>query len=764
MRNGTRAGCCIRRRSSKPQVIATLALPWRPALRRWLPALAWTLALGGLAAVLLLHIESVQAARGIHGGFGFLFQPAGFRISESLLPVTPDDPYWMSIAAGLVNTLTVALVAIPIATLLGIGLGLLRLSANPLAARGAAAVIAPLRNTPVLLQLFVWYGLLLRLPDARQAWAPLPSVLLSNRGLALPALHGWLPYLAVALAALAAGWLAQRWRSRIAGRGPAASLPTDAGRRQYPATRWATRRLPLALVLLAWSLLPPIQVGLPVKRGLGLQGGWQPSIEFAALAIGLIVFHAAYIADIVRASVRAVPVGLVEAGQAMALTPASVLRRVIAPYAARVALPPYANQCLALIKNSTLAIAIGYQELMAVINTAITQTGLALEGIALAVAVYLGLALALGGTLSAWNARHARHGPGDSHGARLGDRPGLSVLGGDARRAATWRRGPGSVLTGLALAAAGWTVLDWAVLRAVWHGNPADCAAAAGACWAAVGDNLPLLLFGAMTPADRPQALIACAALLAGVAVALGVGHLSARLRLALIALALAVTVGALGGWPWGGAAIGPLRWGGLLVTLILAIAALIAAVPLAFGLALLRRSGGRGGSLAAAALIEAVRGVPLVTQLLFASFVLPLLLGGGVSKFSMALAALTLHTACLLAEVLRGALQAIPAGQMMAARALGMRPTLAYWTVIWPQARRIAAPAALGVFVGAVKDTSLVSIIGVFDVLGAAKAVVAGTDWRPYHVEVYLAVALLYFAASLALSRVARAMEGRRG
>ena len=732
-------------------MIATLPLPWGPALRRWLPALAWTLALGGMAAVLLLHIESVQAARGIRGGFGFLFQPAGFRISESLLPVTPDDPYWMSIAAGLVNTLTVALVAIPIATVLGIGLGLLRLSANPLAARGAAALIAPLRNTPVLLQLFVWYGLLLRLPDARQAWSPLPSVLLSNRGLALPALHGWLPYIAVAAGAALIGWLAHR-RWGLGSR-----------RNASRAARWATLLLPLALAGAAWALLPPVQVDLPVKRGLGLQGGWQPSIEFAALAIGLIVFHAAYIADIVRASVRAVPVGLVEAGQAMALTPWSVLRRVIAPYAARVALPPYANQCLALVKNSTLAIAIGYQELMAVINTAITQTGLALEGIALAVAVYLGLALALGGTLSAWNARHARHGPGDSHGARLGDRPGMPVLGGDARRAGPWRRWLGSALAAVALAAAGWTVLDWAVLRAVWHGSPAECAAAAGACWAAVGDNVPLLLFGAMAPGDRSQALVACAALLAGVAVALGAGRLAPRPRLALIALAVVVTVSALGGWPWGGAAIGPLRWGGLLVTLILAISALLAAVPLAFGLALLRRSGSRSGSLAAAALIEAVRGVPLVTQLLFASFVLPLLLGGGVSKFSMALAALTLHTACLLAEVLRGALQAIPPGQMMAARALGMRPATAYWTVIWPQARRIAAPAALGVFVGAVKDTSLVSIIGVFDVLGAAKSVVAGTDWRPYHVEVYLAVALLYFAASLALSRVARAMEGRR-
>ena len=245
-----------------------------------------------------------------------------------------------------------------------------------------------------------------------------------------------------------------------------------------------------------------------------------------------------------------------------------------------------------------------------------------------------------------------------------------------------------------ALLAAG-SLADWALLNAVWRGDAAACAQAAGACWAAVGENLPLLLFGAMQPAHRGPALVACAALLLAVAVALGAGRLSGRARAGVAIAALALAAGALSGWPWGGEAIGPLRWGGLLVTLILAIAALLAAVPLAAGLALLRRSSSPAGSFAAATLIEAVRGVPLVTQLLFASFVLPMLLGGGVSKFSMALAALTLHTACLLAEVLRGALQAIPPGQMAAARALGMGSALAYQAVIWPQARRIAAGGA---------------------------------------------------------------------
>ena len=223
---------------------------------------------------------------------------------------------------------------------------------------------------------------------------------------------------------------------------------------------------------------------------------------------------------------------------------------------------------------------------MAVINTAITQTGLALEGISLALAAYLGLALALGGALSAWNARRARHGPGDLHGARLGERPAL--LAALAGKAADAGRGdwPGAVLLAALLAAG--SLVDWALLNAVWRGDAAACAQAAGACWAAVGENLPLLLFGAMQPAHRGPALVACAALLLAVAVALGAGRLSGRIR-AGVAIAAGACRRRAVRWPWGGEAIGPLRWGGLLVTLILAIAALLAAVPLAVGLALLR-------------------------------------------------------------------------------------------------------------------------------------------------------------------------------
>ena len=363
--------------------MSALALPAAP--RRWPAALAWILGLGGLAALLALQIESVQAARACTAASASCSRPRAFASRKACSTCCPRIP--TDVAGGRPGQHADGGAGRPaLATLLGVALGLARLSPEPVASRLAAVIIAPLRNTPVLLQLFVWYGLLLRLPDARQAWEPLPSVLLSNRGLALPALHGWLPQAAsLIVAMLIAGWAIRR--RRLATDGPA--------HRGHVLLIRVAPWLALAAQLLAWTLLPAPIVELPVRRGLGLQGGWQPSIEFATLVIGLSVFHAAYIADIVRASVRAVPAGLVEAGQALALSRPDILRLVVAPNAARVALPPYANQCLALIKNSTLAIAIGYQDLMAVINTAITQTGLALEGISLALAAYLGLALAL---------------------------------------------------------------------------------------------------------------------------------------------------------------------------------------------------------------------------------------------------------------------------------------------------------------------------------------------------------------------------------
>ncbi|HEY8331375.1 MAG TPA: ABC transporter permease subunit, partial [Pseudomonas sp.] len=424
--------------------------------------------------------------------FGLLWQRAGFQVAESLLSVGPDDTYLRVVLSGVVNTLTVAALALPLATVFGVVLGLLRLTRHPLLHRALALLVEPVRNTPVLLQLFVWYALLLQLPSVRQAWQPLPGVFLSNRGLAMPLLHGaggWMVILVATALVL--------WRT---GRQP----------------RWlqgAVLASGFVALALAWHAVPPLQLDVPIAAGLGLQGGWSLSPEFTALVIGLTVFHAAYIADIVRGAVLSVPAGQVDAASALGMRPATVAAQIVYPYAARVAVPPYANQCLMLVKNSTLAIAIGYQELMAIVNTMIAQTGRAIEGMTLAAGFYVGISLLLAFFLARYNRRVNRHGIEGTGPLRLRHRFGLPALRADALWASPVRAALSVIV--LSVAALGlWLGLRWAVLDAVWAGPATACADAAGACWAAVTENSRLLLFGTLPAAQRHQASIACGLLL----------------------------------------------------------------------------------------------------------------------------------------------------------------------------------------------------------------------------------------------------------
>ena len=240
--------------------MSALALPAAP---RWPAALAWILGLGGLAALLALQIESVQAAR-VHGGFGFLFQASGFRISESLLDVLPEDPYWMSLAAGLVNTLTVALAALPWPRCWA-WLGLARLSPDPVASRLAASSSRRCATPRCCCNSLSGTACCCAC-DARQAWEPLPSVLLSNRGLALPALR-WLPQAAsLIVAMLIAGWAIRR--RRLATDGPA-----HRGRSAHPRRALAGA----GRLLLAWTFLPAPIVELPVRRGLACKAAGNPA-------------------------------------------------------------------------------------------------------------------------------------------------------------------------------------------------------------------------------------------------------------------------------------------------------------------------------------------------------------------------------------------------------------------------------------------------------------------------------------------------------
>jgi general L-amino acid transport system permease protein len=318
-----------------------------------------------------------------------------------------------------------------------------------------------------------------------------------------------------------------------------------------------------------------------------------------------------------------------------------------------------------------------------------------------------------------------------------------------------------TALLALLLAAALVPLVRWALIDAVWRPDPAACRAAHGACWGFIVEQHRLILFGTYPYEQQWRPAIASVLLLG-----LWIG--SAWRRFWKPGLGLVWTAGlvAIGVLMWGGVLGLPYveneRWGGLILTLLLASFGLAAAFPLSILLALGRRSDLPAIRAICVAYIELVRGVPLISLLFMASVMLPLFLPVGVSidKLLRAQIALVIFAAAYLAEVVRGGLQAIPRGQYDAADALG----LSYWqsmrSVVLPQALRIAVPALAGTFIGFFKDTSLVLVIGLFDLLSTIKLGLSEPAWSGFGVEAYLFAALVYFVFCFALSRYSRRFE----
>lgn len=340
------------------------------------------------------------AARGIATGLDFLGREAGFDIGESSIPYSAADSYARALLVGLVNTLDVAGLGIALATIIGLVVGIARLSGNWLVARLATFYVEGVRNVPLLLQLFVWYGLVTALPGPRQALNPLPGIFLSNRGLKVPLpeshpIHPWM--LAALVVGLALAWLLRRW---------AVARQARTGR-QFPrglAGTGLALGLPLVVFLAAGA---PLAWDVPSLRGFNFAGGGTLSPEFAALLAGLSIYTAAFIAEIVRSGILAVPPGQTEAALSLGLSRGKTLRLIILPQALRVIVPPLTSQYLNLIKNSSLAVAIGYPDLVSVANTSINQTGHAVEGVAVIMAAFLTISLALSLLMNWYNARVA---------------------------------------------------------------------------------------------------------------------------------------------------------------------------------------------------------------------------------------------------------------------------------------------------------------------------------------------------------------------
>ena len=350
-------------------------------------------------------IDNLRAAK-IASGFGFLNSTSGFDVNQTLVPYGATSTYGRAFVVGLLNTLLVAAIGVVLATFVGFIMGVARLSPNWIVARVATAYVEIIRNIPLLLQLLFWYVAVLRpLPDARNSLSFGAGFFLNNRGLYVPQpiVDGDAWYV---VAACVIGIVVSLAFSLWAGR------EQKKTGRQYP-VGLVSLGLIIGVPALIWVLIAlvvgnPITFELPQQQRFNLRGGLQVYPEFVALTLGLVVYTGAFIAEVVRAGILAVSRGQTEAANALGLRAGPTLKLVVIPQALRVIIPPLTSQYLNLVKNSSLAVAIGYPDLVQVfMGTVLNQTGQAIECVFITMSVYLIISLITSAAMNAYNRRKA---------------------------------------------------------------------------------------------------------------------------------------------------------------------------------------------------------------------------------------------------------------------------------------------------------------------------------------------------------------------
>ena len=372
--------------------------------RQRLNGLFWQVLVVGIAVAIVAWLWSNAlhnlSVRRISTGFAFLGREAGMPIADTWIAYSPKDPYVRAFLVGIVNTLRVAVIGIVLATVLGTLIGIARLSSNWLLSRLAAVYVEVLRDIPLLLQLLFWYVLMQGLPAARNAWKPIEGVYLSNRGLILPSVpiaEANLLVIGAIVLGLTALYLLQR-------RLIAQQMADGRARHIWP---WALVLVVGLPALLSWILGATWTIAIPELRGFNFIGGLTLAPEYFALLIALVTYTSAFIAEIVRSGIQAVDKGQWDAAKALGLRRGFVLRHIVLPQALRVIIPPMTSQYLNLTKNSSLAVAVGYQDIVSIANTTLNQTGQAIEAIALIMLVFLTISLGISLFMNWYNARIA---------------------------------------------------------------------------------------------------------------------------------------------------------------------------------------------------------------------------------------------------------------------------------------------------------------------------------------------------------------------
>ncbi|MBN9035274.1 MAG: ABC transporter permease subunit [Rhizobiales bacterium] len=351
-----------------------------------------------VVAFLAVNLIGNLEERSIRTGFGFLWQAASFEIGQSFLPYDARATFGTALLVGLLNTLVVAVLGIVLSTIAGGVVGIASLSRNRLVAPLATAYVELVRNVPLLLQLYLWYAILTQLlPAASEAPQLLPGIYLAKSGLHFLILESGG---GIVLAGLVLGILASfaygRWSRRRADL-------TGANALLWPRLVLLVALPAAALVLVAATT----DFNVPRPTRFGFSGGGMVTPELTALLVGLSLYNAAFIAEILRAGILSVGKAQSEAAASLSLSRAQTLRLVIVPQAMKLVVPPLANQYLNLAKNTSLAIAIGYPDLMSIGNTIINQTGQAIEVIAILMGVYLTMSLSISALMNWYNARVA---------------------------------------------------------------------------------------------------------------------------------------------------------------------------------------------------------------------------------------------------------------------------------------------------------------------------------------------------------------------
>ncbi len=375
---------------------------WRSQAFRGLVYQILTVVLLALAVWWLTSntLENMRT-RGIQSGFGFLTQPAGFDIGETLIDFDSSNGFWKAFVIGLLNTLRVAVIGIICTTILGTLIGIGRLSKNFLLRGFCTWYVEIFRNIPVLIQLLTWYFIITTmLPPVSEALHLGPGLYVSKSGMSFPVPEWGIGQLFAGggmLLGVIVSWFYRRWaRMKFEETG----VPR--------ATFWPSIAMIIGLGLIGWLIGgAPTALDMPEKTEINVSGGGAVTPEFLAVVIGLTIYTASFVAEIVRSGIQAVAFGQTEASSALGLNRGQTLKLVLLPQAMRVIIPPMTNQYLNLTKNSSLAVAIGYPDLVSISNTTLNQTGRAVECIAIIMLVYLTLSLTTAGIMNWYNTRSA---------------------------------------------------------------------------------------------------------------------------------------------------------------------------------------------------------------------------------------------------------------------------------------------------------------------------------------------------------------------